>query len=91
VDFDFEINCFQNLADAQNLLSVRKCTEQSLFQILADFPRCFGKLALGKQLNWIWNREFGLADRKKQSSCFHYIMKPMIQTVIPQKSLLDKY
>jgi hypothetical protein len=63
LDFDFEIN-FPKPCHHVEFLSICKCTEQSLFQILVNFPNCFGKLTLGKQLNWIRKSDFWPAGAK---------------------------
>jgi hypothetical protein len=63
LDLDLEFN-FPKPCWRAEFLSVRKRTEQSLFQILVKFPNCFGNSTLGKQLIWIWKRDFWLAGSK---------------------------
>jgi hypothetical protein len=74
---------FQNLTDAQNF-SPYVNVPISL-QILVDVQRCFGKLALGKQLNWIWKSKIYLAGAN-----FYLIISTLSQLVAKYPLYLSK-
>ena len=73
MDLDFEFN-FPKPCWRAEFLSVRKRTEQSLFQILVKFPNCFGNSTLGKKLIWIWKFGFWLAGSKISPFSFYFFI-----------------